>query len=365
MIEKYLRIIEANKRLVFLLFILMVLLFAGVVTTARVIKLESLKEEKFPASILTDDIVNKPSFQAPSYDGVTVSCPNMPYEIVVPGEILKDSADKLVSCYQESYFTLYVAEEELASALNGRFGSYFIDSIDTPKSSFEVSVSDTGYLNGYAAEYQTGLLTISTKLDTQKYYIASYRLAVEPENYLLLLVACDTLEKLSESKTTLDEMIMTLVPYKETENEDKVPEDESSENNQTGLIKGESDEQVIQENGMTYYTKDFTVYVGKEYRDGVYIIFKWVNFLEKPVEMTVISPSGEEYQKNEELSEDGEWVFIIPDNEVGIYTIHGEAINTIYVNYYEALSKKDYFATYKNLDIITGEPVRSFKEEKK
>ena len=360
--ERIFQAVEKNKRLIFLLFLLIASLIAGIASVVKAVKLELLEEENFPASILSPEFSEETVYQKPSFEGIRISCPSEDYELEVPGKIIQNHANRLISYYENGFYTMYEGKENLSEALNSRFASYFVDSIDIPESGFELSLADEGYLNGYKAEYQTGILQIKTKMYSYTYYVAAYGIDTGEDNAILYMVSCETREELFKGKKVLDEIIFSMTSA--SENKEENVKEEQEINIQNNMLSAKDEEHIRQENGVTYYEKEFTVYVGEEYKEGAYIVFKWINYTESPVSMTVTSPSGLVYQKDEALSEDGQWVFVILDNEIGIYTIRGECTDTIYVNYYEAMNKEDYYAIYKNTDLTTGEPVRSFKEEK-
>jgi len=364
--KEFFRIIEKNKGLVFILIVLSVLFISGIIVTVRFYKQEELSEERFPESTLSQESLVEPSYHVPNFKGSTLGCPNIPYDVEVPGEIARSYSTKVVTEYDGLYYTLYESDQELFSALNDRFSNYFMQSIDIPESNFESAITDTGYINGYKAEYQTGILRIITKIKSYTYYAAAYAVDVGEDSDILLLVTSESVEKLHEGKLLLDEVVLTIVSNRVQESssedieEEIIPETTVLETVETEVT--DDGERVIVEGGITYFAKEWSVGATEEYEGGMYIVFKWVNALVQPIEMYVISPSGDKYERERELSEDGEWVFIIPENEIGTYTIYGETTGTIYVNYYEALNKRNYYAVYRNLDIDTGEPVRGFGE---
>lgn len=162
----------------------------------------------------------------------------------------------------------------------------------------------------------------------------------------------------------LDSDLPIYVDNIEIISKDKYSEEDANIENDTTLQYIEftaleaEDEVVYNDGGITVYAKEYKFSINEDYPEKFYVIFNWINSFVQPVEMYIISPSGKEYERDVVLSEDGQWVFIVPYAEEGVYTIFGETTSTIEVRYYEALGKKDYFAIYKNLNIETGEPMR-------
>lgn len=358
------QLLGAHKKMLILFLALFLGLLICTTSLSMMLGNKNNDIELYPESVLTDTDENGTEYQKPLYDGNIMGCPTLPYDLEVPGEEVSSSDLYYVTEYDGAYYTLMESYDTIEDELNDRFASYFLDSIDIPKAVWTDVISDTGYINGYQAEYHTGYVQITTKMHGYLYYGAAYEIKMKGLPNLLLYVCCDSIDSLQSAKNVLDSMICTLLPYNEesaTESEisTEEPQKETSDNEAVGGSATPSDSETARvENGVTVYSRDYTLYVNEAYDDGLYIVFNWVNALDSPVKLVAISPSGQEIEHDADLSEDGEWVFVFDSCEKGTYTLHGEATSTIYVNYYEALDKAAYYANYKGENIETGEPSR-------
>lgn len=371
--KKYIEFLFKNKVSAIVLIIIMILLIAAVFLTGALFRGGQPEEESYPASTLSKQSNGEHKYVESDVLNNTMGCPSIPYEISLPGEIQENGSKWLVSEYNGYHFTLLETDDDALTTLSGRFSTYFMDTVDIPTASWVDAISDQGYINGYKAEYHTGLLTADTHMHSYVYYGAMYLIYMDDGTNLAMSVVCESLDDLANGKSILDSMVYTLVSLEEEsvgETEEvageasEVIEDVTTEKEMenTGVAASEGEETVSTENGIDVYSKDFSLYVEEAFEDGVYIVFKWVNSYIQPIKMYVTAPDGKKYEKSDELSSDGEWVFVIPEGDAGTYTIYGESTNTIYVNYYEAVDKATFYAAYKNLDPETGEPVRGYSE---
>lgn len=372
--KKYMAFLFKNKVSVIMLMIVLILLIASVILTGVLFRGTQSDEERYPASILSKNSNSEHKYVESDILNNTMECPTIPYEISLPGEIQVNGSKWLVSEYDGYHFTFLETNDDAITTLNGRFSTYFMDTVDIPTSSWEDVISDRGYINGYKAEYHAGTLTAETHMHSYVYYGAMYLIYLENGTNLAMSVVCESIDELANGRSILDDILYTLtVSDKSVVNgiadETEAIEDDSTEiledTNTENVVKygerevSEGEETVSTENGIPIFSKDYSLYVEEVYEDGVYVVFKWVNSYICPIKMYVTAPDGKTYKKSDELSSDGEWVFFIPDGEVGTYTIHGESTNTIYVNYYEAVDKATFYAAYKNIDAETGETIRA------
>lgn len=301
----------------------------------------------------------------------TFGCPSIPYDISVPGEVSSYTGKRMSLIYDDMGITLLETENEALDELENRLCTYTMEAVDVPASEWTDIISDQGYVNGYLAEYHTGKVKISGKIENATCYAVMYCVETEAAENLMICITCSKKDDLYRAKVLLDDIMYSLKP----QNESVAGTEEVREENANDMVdyteKTEQDEMldmmetteaVSESGGIEVAEKDFAIQVDKEYDTGLYIVFRWINDMSQPITLYVTDPDGKRYEKDDELSREGEWVFVIPDNKKGEYVIHGEATSSIYVNYYEAMGKAQYYEAYQNIDIETGEPVRGIGE---
>lgn len=315
----------------------------------------------------------------------TFCCPTVPYDISIPGTIIENGDRWITSSYGDYTVTLLETSDDAITSLNKRLSTYAMDTIDIPSVEWDDVISDAGYINGYQASYHTGMAKVETHMHSYLLYGVMYEIFTDGDYNLMIYVSTDSREKLAGGKEILDSIIFMMQHQDEL-----VTGDEEIENTESSIETDEdvgatesvaptlendismSDTEdnsyimengtiVSNENGITVYSKDYTLYVDEAYEDGLYITFCWINFEIEPIDMYVIAPNGRRYDRDTSLSRSGEWVFVIPKSEAGTYTIHGEATSTIYVSYTNALCKADWYKAYRNIG-EDGEPVRGYSE---
>lgn len=373
-----------------LLILIVVLIILVCYLSGRLTRTIEVDTEGYPRSTLTTEPTERRFIKSDALTN-TLGCPTVPYDISIPGTILDSTAVRLSSEYNEYSVTLLETNDDAITALNKRLPTYAMDTVDVPSVEWVDVIYDEGYVNSYKATYHTGLAKIETKMKSYIQYGAMYEIFVEGDTNLMIYVSCENKDDLANGKDILDSIVYMLVPQNEplqgettevdTEIDDEQSDEDKGEEGATNIVAPEtenmgivssedSDSYVLEngtvvsnQNGIKTYSKDYSIYIDKDFDEAIYITFSWINYEYEPIDMYVLDPSGKKYSKDKELSRSGEWVFIVPKGVKGTYTLHGDAASTIIVSYYDAMDEASWYRTYRNIDITTdGDPVRGFSE---
>ena len=366
--------VKVSKKIVIILALFLFLIVFVFYMTRFLAKTVETDDYGYPESTLLKESNGKHSYRESKELSHTFGCPSIPYDISVPGEVADYTESRMSLIYEDMGITLCESENTALDELKNRLCTYAMESIDIPDTEWVDVISDKGYVNGYLAEYHTGKAGITTKLSKTDCYAVMYSVDTESDKNLMICITCSNKDDLYTAKVLLDDIVFTLRSQEEAVEETEKEEVQTEDDKKESVEKPEPEEtldmmestEAAPETGGTkgipIAEKDFTIQVDKEYETGLYIVFRWINDMSQPITMYVIDPSGNQYEKDDKLSREGEWVFVIPDNEKGEYVIHGEATSSIYVNYYEAMGREQYYQVYRNVEPNTGEPARGIGE---
>lgn len=341
-----------------------VLLIAAAFVTSlltRVGKEESAA--KYPASTLSHEASQEHRFIASEALGNTLGCPTLPYKICVPDNITQSEDSYVTATYNDIRVTILESSNGFMDMIYGVLGEVCSESFEIPTIDWTDEISDVGYINGYSAEYHAGKYHLVGRMDSTDYYAVIYRINFDGMDKAIYVQAVtDSLETLQSGKDVVDSMLYTL---QSTQGE--TVETEETETTESTKEEGVNATESVSESGdniefmdstesspTDLYANDFEIYL-EEDLDEAYVVFSWENTTTLPSVLNVTTPDGGVYERDEEQSAPGEYVFVIPDAVQGTYIIHGEVAGTIYGCTYEILDKSSYQLIYLNLD-ENGEP---------
>lgn len=363
-------------KIVVVLIVVFSLLAVGM--TQFLVRTVETDDDGYPKSTLLKEDKGKHSYRISKELERTYDCPSIPYEISVPGDILDTTSERLSLSYHNFGITLLETENDAQEELGNRLCSYAVSTpVDIPDTEWLDVIGDEGFINGYLAEYHTGKAKMKYRIEKKDYYAVMYSIDTGADGSgktkLMICITCSQKNELQEAKSLLDDIVYSLNSKqtnedvnKDTSSEKKVDDKKNTDQEKSEEFEMMDTTETLTEStemsGVDVARKDYTIHVDEEYDTGLYIVFRWINDMSEPISLYVTDPDGNRYEKDEELSREGEWVFVVPDGCKGDYVLHGEATSAIYVNYYEAMGKEQYYMTYQNIDINTGEPVRSIGE---
>lgn len=181
----------------------------------------------YPPSTLSDE-KGFTSYQRSQELPREMSCPTIPYTIDVPETLDTSSSNVIVGITGSG---LRVALQEIApvtgtqDALYQEIATAGASFAQVPDLAWHPVMEDTGYLNGYRAEYGSGYMILGQKVSNIYQFVVYYRISPEyGDNDLLIYAYADSLDRIMEVKGLADAEVYTLHA------EDGITQDTEEEN---------------------------------------------------------------------------------------------------------------------------------------
>lgn len=329
---------------------------------------EEITLEEYPASTLEHDRESESRYEVADYLQKNMDCPSIPYNLWVPDNIQVIKDNYFVDSYDGISLVVMQSEDALSDIITQKAVTTGQIYLDNPDATWNAKIEDSGYTNGFRAQYVTGYITLDGRFSQNMRYAVAYQIVTEDGGTIALIAFCEQTTFLNKSKNILDDIVLSISGVEntpgteETENETEEPTEQTQEKIETqDVMETEAEETADAKEGYWKHTENgFDMFV-KEYElnvdetiENMYLVFQWNQVY--CTEMTVTAPDGKVYSPDEDISfMDSKNVFIIPDGTPGVYTIHYENASQLTGVTYEALTEAAYNAIYNGVD-ENGDP---------
>lgn len=365
-----------NGMIIVVLLIILMIIFITLAAflTSKISKSrDEITLDEYPASTLEHDKTTEQHYEVADYLEKNMDCPSLPYSLWVPDNIQVIKDNYFVDSYDGISLVIMQSENSLSDIITQRAATTGQIYLDNPDAVWNEKIGDSGYANGFKAQYVTGYISLDGRFSQNMRYAVAYQIETDEGGTIALIAFCEQTTLLNKSKNILDDIVLSISNIENEnilstegteEKTEEIAEQTQEENAMQNIMETETEETAETgdaKEGYWKHTEDgFDMFV-KEYQlnvdetiENMYLVFQWNQTY--CTEMTVTAPDGKVYSPDENISfMDSRNVFIIPDGTLGVYTIHYENTSQLTGVMYEALTETAYNAIYNGID-ENGDP---------
>lgn len=221
---------------------------------------------------------------------------------------------------------------------------------------YNMSTLETGYINGFEAQYTVGIYQAANEDGTSdERHALTYRVTTQTGSRVYFSIAAKDESLLSLGKEYLEDMAFSVTVLDEL----NMPKGEEGKDYYIDS-SGDIFYMTVDEFGQTHYTNQHEFEITNPEKDTVYVMFMWGDITTVPIRANVCKVGGAHFNHDTEYSMPGSYVYVLERAEEGAYYLDLETtdndLGTMSLVCYDEATFK---AIYLNQG-ADGEPVYGF-----